>query len=98
MALSNAPRKKTGRKIGTRIPVVLAWALLVPLCAGAAERVYFTSDRASPPGKTETQLFSMNPGGGDVRQHTRSPGTKASAFVAGRMGRSSSGTRTRWRC
>lgn len=43
--------------------------------AGAAERVYFTSDRSG-----STQLYSMNPDGSGPRQHTTSAAIKAHAY------------------
>jgi hypothetical protein len=53
--------------------------------AGAAtemERLFYTADLPLNPGerKAQTQVFSMNPDGSDIRQHTSSPGTKAHAY------------------
>lgn len=74
--------------ISTRVLRLLACTLFVAMLptASAAERVYFTSDRASAAGKTETQVFSMNADGSNVRQHTRSPGTKARTYRCGADG------------
>jgi hypothetical protein len=60
-------------------------ALLLP-SANADDRVYFTSDRASTSGNQQTQVFSMNAEGGDVRQLTHSHGTKAGARRCGANG------------
>lgn len=72
----------------TVIVLLLTWVVFAPLlpAASAAERVYFTSDRASSPGKIQTQVFSMNGDGSDVRQHTSSIGTKAKAYHCGASG------------
>ena len=73
-----------------RIAVVLSLACVVfteiAPTASAAERVYFTSDRAPVAGKTETQVFSVNAEGNDARQLTRSPGIKAHAYRCGANG------------
>jgi hypothetical protein len=68
--------------IKTVIVLLLTWVVFTPLlpAASAAERVYFTSDRASSPGKIQTQVFSMYGDGSDVRQHTSSIGTKAETY------------------
>jgi hypothetical protein len=72
----------------TVIVFLLIFVVFTPLLptASAAERVYFTSDRASSPGKIQTQVFSMNAEGGDVRQHTSSVGTKANTYRCGSNG------------
>jgi Tol biopolymer transport system component len=54
--------------------------------ANADDRVYFTSDRASTAGSQQTQVFSMNTEGGDVRQLTRSHGVKAGVRRCGESG------------
>lgn len=63
----------------------VAFTLQLP-AVNAAERMYFTSDRASSPGKIQTQVFSMNANGSDVRQQTKSLGTKAHAYRCGANG------------
>lgn len=60
--------------------------LILFQATSAAERVYFTSDRNSKAGKIETQVFSMKTDGSDVRQLTRSRGTKAHAYRCGSSG------------
>jgi len=49
--------------------------------ATEAERLFYTADLPLKPGerKAQTQVFSMNPDGSDIRQHTSSPGIKAHA-------------------
>jgi len=49
--------------------------------ATEAERLFYTADLPLKPGerKAQTQVFSMNPDGSDIRQHTSSLGTKAQA-------------------
>lgn len=74
------PRNKVALLLACVVFTVLSPA------ASADERVYFTSDRASTPGKIQTQVFSMNTDGSDVRQHTRSSGTKAHTYRCGAKG------------
>lgn len=74
--------------LGNRLFRLLAGGAVAVIASGALaeERVYFTSDRASSPGKVNTQVFSMNPDGSEVRQHTRDSGVKAYAYRCSQNG------------
>ncbi len=63
------------------LAAVLGVCALASYAATEAGRLFYTADLPLKPGerKSQTQVFSMNPDGSDVRQHTSSPGTKAHA-------------------